>query len=247
MLSDQLIINKIGIRKSDKILDIGGSMKQHDIINIHTLVDLISPEEAPYIRSKLLAKNFVRLDLTKEKLPFKDNEFDVCICSHTLEDLHNPFLAIEEMQRVAKRGIIVTPSMGIDMVFSHIDITDWLVGPRRTPGHSHHKWFFLNEKNKMIIIPKNYGVLYSGRFQITNWSGERDFVYKWNGKINYEVFQELNVHDLINYYEKFTVKFSKFIKYGRVLSFFDSPFYVLKAYLKFFARRGEGFKKRINK
>ena len=117
-LSDQQIIEKFNIKPSDRILDVGGSMKQHQEIKIHTLVDIIRPEGAPYGRSKLKAKNFVRLDITREKFPFKDKEFDFCICTHTLEDLTTPFLVIDEMSRVAKRGLIVTPSMGADTVFA---------------------------------------------------------------------------------------------------------------------------------
>lgn len=45
----------------------------------------------------------------QEHLPFPDKSFDIAICSHTLEhSLILPY-ALDEMQRVAKRGIIVVP------------------------------------------------------------------------------------------------------------------------------------------
>src|SRR3989344_2135249 len=172
MISDREIISRFKIRPKDKVLDIGGSMRQRDDIRVDTLVDIIAPEEAPYGPSKLRAKNFVRLDVTRDKLPFGDKEFDFCLCSHTLEDLTNPFLVIEEMGRVAKRGLIVTPSMGADMVFSRINFTDWLTGARRVPGLGHHKWFFSNKSGKMMIIPKNYPILYTGEFRFVKWTGE---------------------------------------------------------------------------
>src|SRR5687768_10284392 len=141
LLTDLEIIKKLKIKSTDRVLDIGGSMRQHEFIKIDTLADILPPEEAPYWPTKLSANKFVKVDITKSKLPFKDKEFDVCLCTHTLEDLPSPFLVIEEMSRVAKRGLIVTPSMGQDMVFLPIDYTDWLTGARRVPGHAHHKWF----------------------------------------------------------------------------------------------------------
>jgi ubiquinone/menaquinone biosynthesis C-methylase UbiE len=244
MLSDENIISKLSIKKTEKVLDIGGSMKQHDHIKIDTLVDIIRPEEAPYTSSKLKAKNFVKLDLTRERLPFKDKEFDICLCSHTLEDLYNPFLVIKEMVRVAKRGLIITPSMGQDMVFSHYDLCDWLTGTRRTPGQSHHKWFFLKKGNKMLVIPKNYGVLYSSYFQIVNWKGKSDFEFIWRDKIDYEVITDLNIHKLIDFYVRFVQKNKDKINFGRVLTYWDNPFYMLKEHLKLILKRGEGFKYR---
>ena len=108
-------------------------MAQHDLIKIDTLVDMMRPEEAPYGPSKLLAKKFIKVDITNEKLPFTDKEFDICLCTHVLEDLASPFLVMNEMSRVAKKGLIVTPSMGEDMKFTPIDYTDWLTGARRVP------------------------------------------------------------------------------------------------------------------
>ena len=50
----------------------------------------INPKQIP---------NFVRADA--HYLPFKDHTFQEVLCSHTLEHLRNPRLAIQEMQRVA--------------------------------------------------------------------------------------------------------------------------------------------------
>lgn len=244
MLSDKRIKDKLTIKSFEKVLDIGGAMKQHELIDVDTLVDIIKPEEAPYSPSKLKAKKFVKLDLNKDKLPFKDKEFDVCLCSHTLEDLPYPFLAIDEMARVAKRGLIVTPSMGQDMVFSHYDLSDWLTGVRRAPGQSHHKWFFLNKGGRLLVIPKNYGILYTTNFQIVDWKGEKDFIFVWQDKINYEIFYDLNIHKLIDFYAKFIQDNKNKIGFGKVLTYWDNPFYILRENIKLLLKRGEGFKYR---
>jgi len=244
MLSDRDIINKLKIKKTDKVLDIGGAMMQHELIKIDTLVDILLPEEAPYFPSKLKAKKFFDLDITREKLPFKDKSFDVCLCTHTLEDLYDPFLVIDEMQRVAERGLIVTPSMGKDMVFSHLDITDWLTGPRRTPGLSHHKWFFMKKGKKIFIIPKNYGILFSEAFQIVAWRGEDEFIFFWKDSFEYELFPELDVHKLIDFYVEYLEENRKNFRYGRVLKYYDGPLAAVRAHLKYFLRKGTGFRKR---
>ena len=244
ILSDKEIIRKFRISSKDKILDIGGSMKQHEAIKIHTLVDIIHPEEAPYGASKLRADNFVKLDITREKLPFKDNEFDFCLCTHTLEDLSHPFLVLDEMSRVAKRGYIATPSMGKDMVFSHFDITNWLTGSRRLPGKAHHKWFFIKKRKKLQIISKNCPILYTSRFHIVGWEGESEMRYYWEGEIDYTVKNDLNIHKLIDEYEDYLRKHKSLIKKGRTLLFLDNPYYILKAVLKLMLRRGKGYKYR---
>jgi len=182
MLSDREIINRFKVKSTDRVLDIGGSMKQRQEIKVDTLVDIIRPEKAPYSASRLLANRFIELDVTRQKMPFKDKEFDFCLCSHTLEDLTYPFLVIEEMSRVAKRGLIITPSMGDDMVFSHIDFTDWLSGARRLPGGAHHKWFFIKENKKLRVIPKNYPILYTRDFQVIRWKGEDEMILYWERK-----------------------------------------------------------------
>ncbi len=241
MLTDRQIIEKYKIKSSEKILDVGGSMKQHEGLKIDTLVDIFRPEEVPYTPSKLIAKNFVRLDVARERLPFGNKEFDFCLCTHTLEDLSNPELAINEMARVAKRGYIVTPSFGSDLVFSHVDFTDWLTGARRVPGAAHHKWLFYKKGKKMRIIAKNYPILYTPRYQIAGWSGEQEFEYYWEDKIDYEIVNDISPHRLIEEYDLFMKMNRGKIKRGLVLIFLDSPYHYLKELSKLLLKKGYGF------
>ncbi len=242
-LSDQEIIKKFHIKPTDKILDVGGSMMQHEFIKIDTLVDFITPEESPYTPSKLLAKNFVRLDILRDKLPFKDNEFDFCLCTQTLEDLPFPFPIMDEMSRVAKRGYITTPSMGRDLVFSHFNLTDWLTGSRRVPGYSHHKWMFYKDGNKVQVLPKNYGILYSSNFHFVKWLGDEEFQHYWENNIEYREIQDFNLHVLIGEYKKYiNANKSKLVR-GLPLIYLDNPIYYLKEVLKLILKKGRGFNK----
>ncbi len=246
VLSEAELIKNLKIRKKDKVLDLGGSMKQHKLIEVDTLADIIRPEEAPYGKSKLLAKKFVKVDFTKNKLPFRDKQFDVVLCTHVLEDLPSPFLLLSEMERVAKRGFIATPEMGRDLVFSHFNLTDWGTGSRRVPGWSHHKWLFYSpnsrkHKNSFVILPKNYGVLYSSMFHFVNWSGNEEFRYYWKKKINFRVVDDLDLHKLITEYKKYVSKNKKMLTKGAPLVYLDSPFYILKELIKKIFKRGKSF------
>jgi len=244
LLKDGEIIKKLKIKPTDRVLDIGGSMMQHGEIAIDTLADIIRPEEAPYGPSKLLAKKFVKVDITREKLPFIDKEFDVVLCTHVLEDLPSPFPVIEEMERVAKKGLIVTPSMGFDMTFTPIDYTNWLTGAKRVPGEAHHKWFFVKEEKTLKVIPKNYPVLYTKEFQVVGWTGEIEMEYYWNGNIKYNEFSALSIHKLIDEYEMFLNKNKDKIKIGTAVIFIDNPVNILKALAKKIVKWGPGYKYR---
>ncbi len=242
-LTDQELINKFGIKSTDKILDIGGSAKQHDLLPIDTLVDLLQPEDDPYNRSYLKAKYFIKCDITKEKLPFKDNQFEFVLCTHTLEDIYNPFLVIEEMSRVAKRGYIAAPSRGKDSEFSHLDLTDWLTGPRRQPGYAHHKWFFELKNDLMQISVKHYPLLYTAEFMIGKWRGGDEFQYYWEDFIKYEFLDSTDMHTLIENYRQFMKENKKWIKKSWVLIYIDNPYYFIKELAKMMLKRGMGYKK----
>ncbi|MEK7565556.1 MAG: methyltransferase domain-containing protein [Patescibacteria group bacterium] len=231
-ISDVQIIDRLKIKPTDRVLDVGGSAKQHNEIQVDTILDLVRPEKTPYQSSKLKAKNFVQVDIARQKFPFQDKEFDVCLCTHTLEDIYNPFLAIDEMSRVAKRGLIATPSRGREMEFSHFNLTDWQTGPRRLPGFSHHFWLFENRGEAMSIVPKNYPLLYSGDFHITKWTGDEEFRFFWQNKIKYKVFNPTNFHELIKEYQRFLSENKQFIKKGPVLFYFDNPLYYFKEIIK---------------
>lgn len=136
------------------------------------------------------------------------------------------------MSRVAKRGVIYTPSRGFDMTFTHYNITDWNTGGRRVPGHAHHYWFFETVNKKLIITPKNYSLLYSSQFQFTGWLGSKENKYIWKEKINFEVFFSTSFHELIQNYRRFVTKNKKYLKTGRVLYWIDNPYYISKEIVK---------------
>lgn len=58
-----------------------------------------------------LESDYTQLDLCSgTRWPFQDKEFDLGLCSHTLEDLRDPLPALAELQRVCKRVLVIAPS-----------------------------------------------------------------------------------------------------------------------------------------
>ena len=116
-------------------------------------------------------------------LPFADNSFDYVICRHVLEHVEDPELMISELERVADRGYIETPSeLG-----------------ERLYGWPYHDWI-LNQVNDKLIIQKNqldnqFGHLFhilasrDSDFSRFHQSYHSLFLiqYEWNEKVKYEL------------------------------------------------------------
>jgi hypothetical protein len=123
----------------------------------------------------------------------KEGKFDYCICTHTLEDLYNPFSALNFIPLIAKQGIITMPDARTEL--SRIENSGWL-------GYIHHRWIFDQKDGKMLIIPKlNFlESIVKGSLQ-KNISEIR---YEWTQTIPYEVFMNNylgpNVNTVINEY-----------------------------------------------
>jgi ubiquinone/menaquinone biosynthesis C-methylase UbiE len=78
------------------------------------LADLMSKKHqvtaADIVIEKKLIKKYPNVMFKKaniEKLPFKTNQFDTVVCTHTLEHVQNLFEAISELRRVAKKRLII--------------------------------------------------------------------------------------------------------------------------------------------
>lgn len=106
--------------------------------------------------------------------------FDYAICTHTLEDLASPFLALENLPKIAKSGIITMPSIKTE--FSNIESEDWI-------GYIHHRWFFTEQENEMYVIPKLpiFQILGSV-IPVSDSKATSEIRYHWENYIPYRVF-----------------------------------------------------------
>ena len=78
--------------------------------------------------------------------PFADKSFDFAICSHTLEDIRDPLFVCAELNRVAKRGYIETPSRLAETC------RGW--ESPSIAGLSHHRWLVEYGQGQIEFTPK---------------------------------------------------------------------------------------------
>jgi len=75
------------------------------------------------------------------KLPFADKEFDFAYSHHVFEHLDDPATACKEMIRIAKAGVIITPSVFAEIAF----------------GRPYHKWLVIDRNNAILFLEKRSG------------------------------------------------------------------------------------------
>lgn len=92
-----------------RVLDIGcgdGYSLELHTANGHEVVGI--DISTPKVKLATMA-GFEAYEGVMEKLPFEDKEFDTVFCSHTLEHSADLTKACQEIQRVAKRAVIIVP------------------------------------------------------------------------------------------------------------------------------------------
>ena len=82
---------------------------------------------------------FVQADLAA--LPFADQEFDFAYSHHVFEHLPDPKRACAEMCRVARAGVIFTPSIFAEVAF----------------GRPYHLWFVIPRGSRLVFLRKEPG------------------------------------------------------------------------------------------
>lgn len=87
---------------------------------------------------------FIQADF--EMLPFSDKEFDLAYSHHVVEHIEHPEKALKEMQRIAKSGIIMCPSVFAENLL----------------GRVYHKWEITWKENLIIFIEKRNRKLWFG-------------------------------------------------------------------------------------
>jgi len=110
--------------------------------------------------------------------------FDFAICTHTLEDVYNPFLALQKFPKIAKAGIITMPSAKKEI--SKCESSEW-------GGYVHHRWIFDQKDGQMYVVPKLPifdTILRLSKVSIPNFDVGDEIQYYWDSKslIPYSMF-----------------------------------------------------------
>lgn len=156
------ILTELEKRKGQKlrVLDIGGSCNDWCPFTTH-----IADNVAPNNKSKI----FFPVDLDAGDdwnyglLPIMSDiniygKFDFLICTHTLEDLHAPWICANKFSALANLGFVAVPSKYRELTrFSYNNFI----------GYDHHRWIFTVKKGLFCAFPK-IGLLEHGYITIPN-------------------------------------------------------------------------------
>lgn len=125
------------IADGHRVLDVGGWAKPFR--RADWVVDLMPYESRGWAGwqgsdpERFSKDTWVQMDVSsRQPLPFEDKSFDFAVCSHTLEDIRDPIFLCSELQRVARRGYLETPS-----VLAELGIG---IESRVYAGYYHHRW-----------------------------------------------------------------------------------------------------------
>lgn len=136
-------LREIKLKKMNfKVLNVGGSLDRYNLP-----VDAIFDIRGSANKKSTSNIKVYPFDICKKNSwdSIKNNEYDYVVCTHTLEDVRDPFFVIEQLQRVAKAGYIAVPSKTRELQFcrSYFHI-----------GYAHHRWIFTIRKNTLLMMPK---------------------------------------------------------------------------------------------
>ena len=130
--------------------------------------------------------------------------YDYAICTHTLEDVYNPFTALEMLPKIAKAGVITMPSLRSEL--SKVESNDWI-------GFIHHRWIFDVNNGEMLIIPKLEFLSSLVKDTIKFIPSQEEIRYEWSGHIPYQIFMDNylgpDANTVLTEYKKLINKLSK--------------------------------------
>ena len=144
------ILERLG--PDDVVLDIGGWGRP--FTRADWVMDLMPYEtRGLYGRDgsepeRFTRDTWIRRDVCgREPYPFRDDEVDFAVCSHTLEDVRDPIRVCDEMVRVAKAGYIEVPSRLEEQSYG-------FQGP--WAGWGHHRWLIDVADGRIEFVFKHH-------------------------------------------------------------------------------------------
>lgn len=178
MSGRQLIADFVSSMKSRRlfsVIDVGGSAVGWSLPLSDAFIDINECNT-----NKLQFK----IDICRERswvdvLKFVETngKFDYCICTHTLEDIYNPYIVLDYMPKIARSGIITMPSIKTEV--NLVENSNWR-------GFAHHRYLFGHRDKKIVIAPK-LPVVEKLNFQDVLRQVE-EIRFEWDDDIEYEVF-----------------------------------------------------------
>lgn len=111
----------------------------------------------------------------------KEGKFKYSVCSHTLEDIAYPQLALQWLPEISEAGFISMPS--------HLqELRRNIEGPWR--GYIHHRWMYRERNGKLLVIPKISALEYMNELQGSDNPDTTELQVFWDHDIAYEVLND---------------------------------------------------------
>jgi len=159
-----------------RVIDIGGAINSWSAPVVDTIVD-INPGAKTMIMDICVSGAWDKV----LNLVDHHGKYDYAICTHILEDVYDPFVTLNMLPRIAKRGIITMPSIRTEL--SNVESSFYL-------GYIHHRWLFGAEDNEMLVIPK-LGMLEAlARNKMVYEKDVEEIWYEWEDTIPYKIFMD---------------------------------------------------------
>jgi hypothetical protein len=142
--------------KKHRVIDIGAGANPWAIDWITHVVDsFVDPKDITNVSNNSIEVFKVDIDDPREWNVVlddveKNGKFDFVICTHTLEDVNNPKISCEMINRIGKAGFISMPSK-----YTELCIFEYKNGfniPYR--GYHHHRWIYQIKNNVLVGFPK---------------------------------------------------------------------------------------------
>lgn len=183
------------------VIDVGGSVFGWSAPVVDAIADFNQPVDNYSKNITFFKGDITHPDSWVPILDFvRDNgKFDLCICSHTLEDIMNPGYVCEQLSKIAKSGYVAVPS-------KYKELSKYAEGmPYR--GYIHHRWIFTVKGNEFIGFPKLNFIEYFEEFdKVADNSPHRaDLSFYWKDTIAVKYVNDNylgpNMSSVIQYYE----------------------------------------------
>lgn len=130
-----------------RILEVGGGHNPYD--GVTHAVDKYPADNSQRAGSMVLGKNVEFKVGELEAIPFQEPKFDFMYASHVFEHVSLPQSAIAEMNRVAKKGYVETPSPLREQVVTRVPYD------RANDIHTAFCWKSASTKNTLHFIKKS--------------------------------------------------------------------------------------------
>jgi hypothetical protein len=182
------VIEKIDQLGAKTIIDIGGSWNCWLGDRVTHMFDFIDPntDYGMTVNNKNIKWFSGNINDLEDWVQIFDyveehGKFDFCNCTHTLEDIAYPIVALKYMPKIAKAGFVSVPSK-----YWELQRGNFL----HRGGH-HHRWLFDNDKNTLMLYPKvnmiEYVSSYNERKPLIDENANTELRMLWDESIDYAI------------------------------------------------------------